>query len=96
MSASLKSYELFLILSSRISEDDRNSFFDKISELINRKGSISETNKLGKKRLAYPINKELEGFFANIKFSSESSVPSEIERIANITDGVLRSLVLSV
>ncbi len=96
MSASLKSYELFLILSSRISEDDRNSFFDKISELINKKGSISETNKLGKKRLAYPINKELEGFFANIKFSSESSVPSEIERIANITDGVLRSLVLSV
>ena len=96
MSASLKSYELFLILSSRISEDDRNSFFDKISELINKKGSISETNKLGKKRLAYPINKELEGFFANIKFSSESSVPSEIERIANITDGVLRSLVLSI
>ena len=96
MSASLKSYELFLILSSRISEDDRNSFFDKISELINKKGSISETNKLGKKRLAYPINKELECFFANIKFSSESSVPSEIERIANITDGVLRSLVLSV
>lgn len=96
MSASLKSYELFLILSSRISEDDRNSFFDKISELINKKGSISETNKLGKKRLAYPINKELEGFFANIRFSSESSVPSEIERIANITDGVLRSLVLSV
>ena len=96
MSANLKSYELFLILSSRISEDDRNSFFDKISELINKKGSISETNKLGKKRLAYPINKELEGFFANIKFSSESSVPSEIERIANITDGVLRSLVLSV
>ena len=96
MSASLKSYELFLILSSRISEDDRNSFFDKISELISKKGSISETNKLGKKRLAYPINKELEGFFANIRFSSESSVPSEIERIANITDGVLRSLVLSV
>ena len=96
MSASLKSYELFLILSSRISEDDRNSFFFFFSELISKKGSISETNKLGKKRLAYPINKELEGFFANIRFSSESSVPSEIERIANITDGVLRSLVLSV
>lgn len=92
----MKSYELFLIFSARISEEDRNSFISKVSEVINQKGNISETDKVGKKRLAYPVNKELDGFFVTIKFEADSSVPSELVRLSNIADGVLRSSVMSV
>ena len=92
----MKSYELFLIFSSRISEENRNSFVDRVLEVINKKGNVSETNKIGKKRLAYPVKKELDGFFIVIKFESDSTVPSELVRLSNITDGVLRSSVMSI
>lgn len=94
--SSVKSYELFLIFSSRISEEVRNSFVERVLEVINKRGNVSETNKIGKKRLAYPVKKELDGFFVVVKFESDGTVPSELIRLSNVTDGILRSSVMSV
>ena len=92
----MKSYELFLIFSTHIGEDDRESILKKFCEIINSSGKVVDTDNWGKKRLARPIKKEADGYYTVINFEAENSVPQEIERISNITDGLLRSLVLSV
>ena len=48
----------------------------------------------GKRRLAYEINDEAEGYYAIYQFDCEPAFPAEFSRVAGITDGVLRSLVV--
>ena len=91
----MKSYELFLIFSTHIGEDDRETILKKFCEIISANGNILSTDNWGKKRLARPIKKESDGFYTVINFEATSSVPQEIDRVSNITDGLLRSLVLS-
>ena len=57
--------------------------------------ALGEVEEWGKKKLAYPINYETEGFYTLINFSSEESFPAELDRVINITDGVLRSLIVA-
>ena len=47
-----------------------------------------------KRRLAYPINKEPEGYYTLIDFESTPEFTAELNRRYNITDGVLRSLIV--
>lgn len=91
----MKSYEMFLIFSTHIGEEVRESILKKFCEIINSNGKVVSTDSWGKKRLARPIKKEADGFYTVVNFEAESSVPQEIDRISNITDGLLRSLVLS-
>ena len=55
--------------------------------------TLEEVNEWGKRKLAYPINDEAEGFYALYTFESKPDFPAEVERVLHITDGVLRSLV---
>ena len=66
-----------------------------ITDLIAKNGTLGEVEEWGKKKLAYPINYETEGFYTLINFSSEESFPAELDRVINITDGVLRSLIVA-
>ena len=50
---------------------------------------------MGKRRLAYPINYETEGYYVLVNFTSAPSFPAELDRIYNITDGVIRSLIVA-
>lgn len=48
---------------------------------------------MGARKLAYEINYETDGYYVVYSFDSKPDFPMEFERIINITDGVLRSLV---
>lgn len=90
--AEQKSYELFFIFSMNLSEEERENLIKKFCDLIKNDGEIEKIDKWGKRRLAYPIKKEHEGFYVLINFKSGSKVPAEITRIARITSGILRHL----
>lgn len=49
----------------------------------------------GKRKLAYPINYENDGYYVVIDFTSDEAFPQELDRVINITDGVLRSLIVA-
>ena len=58
------------------------------------KFKISEVDEWGKRKLAYLINKEAEGYYVLINFESNAEFPAELDRIYKITDGVLRSMII--
>lgn len=57
---------------------------------------ISAVNEWGKRRLAYPINDLNEGYYVLISFKSGAAFIAELERVFNITDGIMRSMTTSV
>ena len=58
-------------------------------------GEIKNVDVWGKRRLAYEIEDETEGYYYLVNFTSAPEFPAELDRIYKITDGVLRSIIVA-
>ena len=91
----MNKYELAVVVSAKIEDEERAAVVDKCKALIERfGGTITNVDDWGKKRLAYEIQKMKEGCYYFIQFEAESSAPAEIESRIRIMDNVLRYLVV--
>ena len=88
------SYETVFILSTSLGDDGITATIDKFKSLIEAHGTIDSVDDWGKRRLAYPINKQNEGHYTLINFTSSPEFTAELDRIYKITDGVIRSLIV--
>ncbi len=89
----MNKYELALVVSAKIEDDARAAVVAKAQEYVTRAGgAVSEVEEWGKKKLAYDVQKQSEGFYYFIQFESESNVPAIIEQDVRIMDNVLRFL----
>lgn len=83
-------YEAALIFSVAGGDEAVEALKTKFNDLIAKNGTVEDVDDWGKRRLAYLINDEAEGYYLFITFTSEPEFPAELERVAGITDGVLR------
>ncbi len=90
----MKNYETIMIINPNIEEAAVKNTIEKIESLINSNGKVDSTEELGKKKLAYPIKKQNEGYYVLVNFSSEPSFIDELERIYNITDEIIKHIVV--
>ena len=90
----ISNYETVFIVNPDIGDEATTATVEKFAELIAANGTVSEKAEWGKKRLAYPIEDYEEGYYVLINFSSSPQFPAELERIFNITDTILRSIVV--
>ena len=82
-----------VVFSLKNGEEAAKELVAKFKSKIEEAATLEEVNEWGKRKLAYPINDEAEGFYALYTFESKPDFPAEVERVLHITDGVLRSLV---
>lgn len=93
----MNKYELTVIVSAKVEDEVRNATVEKVKEYITRfGGNVTDVVEAGKKRLAYEIQKQKEGFYYFVQFESESSCPAEVEKMVRIMEDVLRFLCVSV
>ncbi|MBE6617907.1 MAG: 30S ribosomal protein S6 [Ruminococcaceae bacterium] len=90
----MNSYETLFVIDPDLTEEATKALVEKFTNLIADNGEIVDTNEWGKKKLAYPINDKNEGYYVLVNFKSEGSLPSELERIFGITEGIMRSIVI--
>ena len=94
MSNIKNSYETVFIVSTKLGEDGIKAAVQKFKDLIEANGTVDSIDEWGKRRLAYEINKETEGYYTLINFTSAPEFTAELDRIYKITDGILRSLII--
>lgn len=87
-------YEAAMVFSVANGDDAVTALKEKFNDLIAKNGSVENVDDWGKRRLAYLINDEAEGYYVFTTFTSEPNFPAELERVARITDGVLRVMVI--
>ena len=75
-------------------EEDVQALVEKFKALIEKNGTLESVDEWGSRKLAYLINDETDGYYVLFNFESEPTFPAELERIAGITEGVLRSIVV--
>ena len=91
----MTNYELALALSAKLEDEARAETLEKVKALItDREGVIKKITETGKKRFAYEIQKQREGYYYFIKFDAEATVPPEMESRLRIMDGVMRFLIV--
>lgn len=92
----LRDYELLLVISPEVIDEELEGTVAKISQLITeRGGEISSTEPWGKRKLAYPIEHFTEGHYVLIKFSFETALCSELEASLRISEEILRHLLIN-
>ncbi len=90
----MNSYETLFVISPELSEEDTKALVEKFTGLIAENDELGEVAEWGRRRLAYPIDYKTEGYYVLVNFKSASDFPAELERIYNITDGILRAIVV--
>jgi len=88
------SYEAVFVYSMTLGEDGIAAIKEKFQNLIAQNAELGEVDEWGKRRLAYLIDDEEEGFYVLYNFVSGPEFPAELERVSKITDGVLRSMTI--
>ncbi len=96
-------YEAIIVFAVRKDEEQIKALIAKFADLISENGTLINTEEWGKKKLAYEIrykpssesaSNESEGYYVLYNFEAKPDFPAELERIINITEGVLRSIVV--
>ena len=68
----------------------------KFVNLIDTNGEIIDVAEWGKRRFEYPINDQNEGYYTVVTFKAPSDFPTELERLLNIDETVMRSMVIKI
>ena len=89
----MNKYELAVVLSAKLEDEERAAAIEKVTGYITRfGGTVADIDEWGKKRLAYEIQKMKEAYYYFIHFESDAETPSEIEQRIRIMDNVIRFL----
>ena len=90
----INSYEALFIVDVEAGEDAAKAVVTKFLNRIAKNGEIVEVADWGKRRLAYPINDMPEGYYTVVTFKAEPAFPAELERLYNIDESIMRSIVV--
>ncbi|MBP1963819.1 MULTISPECIES: 30S ribosomal protein S6 [Paenibacillus] len=90
----MRKYELMYIIRTDVEQEVVQSTVEKFQGIItNGGGEVSKHDLMGKRRLAYEINKFRDGHYVLVHFNAEPAVVSELDRVLKITDEVIRHLI---
>lgn len=89
-------YETIFVINPEYSEEATKALIEKFTGIITSNGgTIDSVDEWGKRKLAYPIEDLTEGYYVLVNFQAEKTVPAELDRVYNITDGILRSIIVA-
>lgn len=88
-------YESAIIINASIEEDQIEAVVSRVEELIKvNGGEILETDKWGRKRLAYTVDKTKSGYYVIFRFTAPSDLISKLERMYQLDEYILRYLTI--
>lgn len=91
----MRDYELTVVFSPEVSEEDLGAEIEKVSELITQKGGeVAEVNRWGRRRLAYPIRRFREGNYVLTQFKLEPNLAVELDSKLQSSEEILRYLLV--
>ena len=90
----INSYETLFIVDVEGGEEATKAVVAKFTDIIAKNAEVVEVADWGKRRRSYPINDKPEGYYTVVTFKSEAEFPAELERLYNIDENVMRSMVI--
>ena len=90
----MNKYESVVIINPSVEEEKVKELSQKFTDIINNDGKVEKIEDLGKKKLAYEVKKNKEGYYVLINFEAKPELIAELERNYRITDEVIKFIVV--
>lgn len=90
----MNSYECLFVATLANGEEAAKETVAKFTALIAENGEILDVADWGKRRLAYPINDMNEGYYTVVTFKSAPAFPTELDRVLNIDEAIMRKTIV--
>lgn len=94
MAGVINSYETVIVVTAKNGEEGNAAVIERYKKLIAENGTVESVDEWGKRRFAYPIQKQTEGYYTLINFKSAPEFIYELERRYRIADEILRTVVV--
>lgn len=91
----MKKYEAVYIISPTLDDEGVKAIVEKFSNLVSQYGELEKVEEWGRKKLAYEVQDQKEGYYVLMHFSANSEFPQELERNFKISEGVIKYLVVN-
>ena len=92
----MNKYESVIIINPNTDEAGTKALVKKFTDLINTNGKVEKADELGKRKLAYEIQKNSEGYYVIFYFEADPAIITELERVYRITDEVIKFMTVKV
>lgn len=93
----MRVYELLFIIAPNTEESDIESLITQISDVVTSQGAeVTKVNRMGRRRLAYPIQKFNDGYYVVLTVEGTGSEIAEAERRMRVTDAIIRYLTIRI
>ena len=91
----MTNYEVMFIIEAALEQEKKDAAIEMVKEIISADGEVGKVNVWGNRKLAYPINKKNEGFYAVIEFTGSAALPKELDRRLKISDAIIRHIIIN-
>lgn len=89
-------YEMLYIIPSQSTDEDKEALIALVNGIIEKEGGkIESVERVGNRKLAYEIEKKREGFYVLVNFTAETKVPNAVSSLLNITNGIMRHIIVA-
>ena len=93
----MRVYEVLFIVAPNTEEGDTEALITQISDVITNQGAtVAKVDRIGRRRLAYPIGKFNEGYYVVLTIEGTGSEIAEVERRMRVTDAVIRYITIRI
>lgn len=90
-----RDYELGFILNPEVSEEQSNAILERIRQIVNNNdGQVVRVSQWGRRRLAYPIQHQRDGFYVFFDMILTPETVSELDRNLKVTEEILRHIII--
>jgi small subunit ribosomal protein S6 len=83
------------IIAAALDDEKKDAVVETVEGIIANGGEVTETKRIGMKRLAYPIQKKNEGYYVLVEFGAPTDLPKELDRRLRISDDVVRHIIIN-
>jgi small subunit ribosomal protein S6 len=83
------------IIAAALDDEAKDAVVETVEGIIADGGEVLNTERIGLKKLAYPIRKKNEGYYVLVEFNAPTDLPKELDRRLRISDNVVRPLIIN-
>ena len=91
----MRNYEVMLVIDPALEDAKKDATVESVQSIIAADGEVGKVDVWGMRKLAYPIDKKEEGYYAVVEFQGNPTLPKELDRRLKISDNVIRHIIIN-
>ena len=91
----MRNYEVMFVIDPALEDAKKDATVESVQSIIAADGEVGKVDVWGMRKLAYPIDKKEEGYYAVVEFQGNPTLPKELDRRLKMSDNVIRHIIIN-